>query len=127
MSEVLLYKVLHSVRDKEKSKQGCLTFEGDGRVSGAGLLHLTQAKQCGGEERVVDEVLHVVALTLLLGLGSHLIRHILPAGMSSWGEKGCIDVLRILDKQLIDTIKKIHSFFFFYSSSEIVFSPLSVL
>ena len=60
----------------------CLTFEGDGGVGGASLLHLPQAQQCGGEERVVDEVLHVVALTLLLGLGAHLIRHVLPVSES---------------------------------------------
>lgn len=78
------------IRDKQKSKHGCLTFEGDGGVGGASLLHLPQAEERGGEERVVDEVLHVVALTLFLGLGAHLIRHVLPAGGSVEEKQGYI-------------------------------------
>jgi len=42
------------------------------------IFHLSEIEQSGGEQRIVDEVLHVVAFTLLFGLGAHLVSHILP-------------------------------------------------
>lgn len=44
------------------------------------VFSFPQAEQGGGEERVVDEVLHVVVLALLFGFSAHLVRHILPVG-----------------------------------------------
>ena len=55
-----------------------LTFEGNGCVCSTSLLYLSEVEQGGGEQGIVDEVLHVVGFTLLLVFGAHLIRHILP-------------------------------------------------
>ncbi len=57
-----------------------LTFERNSALCEARVFCFPEAEQGGGEERVIDEILHVVALALLFGLSSHLIRHILPAG-----------------------------------------------
>lgn len=57
-----------------------LTFERNCALCKARVLCFPQAEQGGGEERVIDEILHVVALTFLFGFSAHLISHILPAG-----------------------------------------------
>lgn len=62
-----------------------LTAEWDGRVCGASSLHLPQAQQGGREQRVVDEVLHIVSLTFLLGPRTHLVCHVLPGGGAGHG------------------------------------------
>lgn len=56
-----------------------LTFERNGAVCEVRVFCFPQTEQGGGEERVVDEVLHVVVLTLLFVFSAHLIGHILPA------------------------------------------------
>lgn len=53
----------------------------NGRVSSFCLLCLLQVQQGRCKQRVVDEMLHIVLFTLLLGLGTHLISYILPRGM----------------------------------------------
>lgn len=55
-----------------------LTFKWDGCIGRASLLPLPQTEQSWREKRVVDKVLHVVPFTFLLGLGAHLVSHILP-------------------------------------------------
>lgn len=57
-----------------------LTFERNRALCKARVFCFPQAEQRGGEERVIDEILHVVTLTFLFGFSAHLIRHILPAG-----------------------------------------------
>lgn len=57
-----------------------LTFERNGTLCRARVFCFAEAEQGRGEERVVDEILHVVALTFLFGFSAHLISHILPAG-----------------------------------------------
>ncbi len=42
------------------------------------IFHLSETEQRGGEQRIVDEVPHVVPFTLLFGLGAHLVSYILP-------------------------------------------------
>lgn len=56
-----------------------LTFKRNSSLCKAGVFCFSEAEQSGGKERIVDEILHVVALTLLFGLSTHLICHILPA------------------------------------------------
>lgn len=62
-----------------------LTVKWNGCVSSFSLLSLFQVKQGRCKKRVIDEMLHVVLLTLLLGLGTHLIGYILPRGV--WGKE----------------------------------------
>ena len=50
----------------------------NGCVSSFCLLCLLQVQQGRWEERVIEEMVHIVLLTLLLGLGAHLIGYILP-------------------------------------------------
>lgn len=57
-----------------------LTFERDSALCKAGVFCFPHAEQGGGEEGVVDEILHVVALALILGFRAHLVRYVLPAG-----------------------------------------------
>lgn len=49
----------------------------DGCISSFCLLCLLQVQQGEWKQRVIDEMLHIVLLTLLLGLGAHLIGYIL--------------------------------------------------
>lgn len=60
-------------------RAGILTVEGNGCLVVLSLLCLLQVQQGGGKQGVVDEVFHVVLLTLLLGFGAHLVGHVLPA------------------------------------------------
>ena len=55
-----------------------LTFERNSTLRKARVLCFPQAEQGRGEERVIDEILHVVTLAFLFGLRAHLICHILP-------------------------------------------------
>lgn len=55
-----------------------LTVKRNGCVSSSGCLSLLQVQQGGCKQRVIDEMLHVVLLTFLLGFGAHLISYILP-------------------------------------------------
>lgn len=55
-----------------------LTVKWNGCVSSSGCLSLLQVQQGGCKQRVIDEMLHVVLLTFLLGFGAHLISYILP-------------------------------------------------
>lgn len=55
-----------------------LTVKWNGCVGSFGRLSLLQVQQGGCKQRVIDEMLHVMLLTLLLGFGAHLISHILP-------------------------------------------------
>lgn len=57
-----------------------LTFERNGALCKARVFCFAEAEQGGGEERVIDEILHIVALAFLFGFSAHLICHILPAG-----------------------------------------------
>lgn len=69
------------VKDKNKEgRQYTLTFERNSALCKAGVFCFPEAEQGGGEQRVMDEILHIVALAFLLGFGAHLICHILPAG-----------------------------------------------
>ena len=47
-------------------------------VSSFCLLRLLQVQQGRCEQRVIDEMVHIVLLTLLFGLGTHLIGYTLP-------------------------------------------------
>lgn len=53
-------------------------MEGNGCLVVLSLLCLLQVQQGGGKQGVVDEMFHVVLLTLLLGFGAHLVGHVLP-------------------------------------------------
>lgn len=76
--------VFHSRAGRAKALQrsvlwaGLLTLEGNGCFVVLCLLCLLQVQQGGCKEGVVDEVFHVMLLTLLLGLGTHLVGYILP-------------------------------------------------
>lgn len=59
-------------------RAGILTVEGNGSLVVLSLLCLLQVQQGGCKQGVVDEVFHVVLLTLLLGFGAHLVGHVLP-------------------------------------------------
>lgn len=61
-----------------KCRAGILTVEGNGSLVVLSLLCLLQVQQGGCKQGVVDEVFHVVLLTLLLGFGAHLVGHVLP-------------------------------------------------
>lgn len=50
----------------------------NGCISSFCLLRLLQVQQGRCKQRVIDEMLHIVLLTLFLGLGAHLIGYILP-------------------------------------------------
>lgn len=69
-------------------------MEGNGCLVVLSLLCLFQVQQGGGKQGVVDEVFHVVLLTLLLGFGAHLVGHVLPGV----GEKGrlCVNSTEML-------------------------------
>lgn len=56
-----------------------LTFKRNSTICKAGVFCFPEAEQGGGEERVIDEILHIVALAFLFGFSAHLICHILPA------------------------------------------------
>lgn len=55
-----------------------LTFERNSALCKARVFCFPQAQQGGGEERVIDEILHVMTLTFFFGFSAHLICHILP-------------------------------------------------
>lgn len=55
-----------------------LTFKRNSALCNTRVFCFPQAEQGGGEEWVIDEILHVVVLTLLFGFSAHLIRNILP-------------------------------------------------
>lgn len=57
-----------------------LTFEWDCTLCKARVFCFPHAEQGGGEERVVDEILHVVALAFIFGFRAHLVGYVLPAG-----------------------------------------------
>lgn len=56
-----------------------LTFEWDCALCKARIFCFSHAEQGGGEERVIDEILHVVALAFIFGFRAHLVRYVLPA------------------------------------------------
>jgi len=55
-----------------------LTFKRNSSLCKARVFCFPQAEQRGGEKRVIDEILHIVALAFLLCFSAHLVRHILP-------------------------------------------------
>lgn len=55
-----------------------LTMKRNGCVCSFCLFCLFQVQQGRCKQRVIDEMLHIVLLTLFLGLGAHLIGNILP-------------------------------------------------
>lgn len=57
-----------------------LTFEWDCALCKARVFCFPHAEQGGREERVVDEILHVVALAFIFGFRAHLVGYVLPAG-----------------------------------------------
>lgn len=65
---------------KKNSVMWILTSEGNCALRKARVFCFPEAEQGGGEQRVIDEILHVVALTFLFGFRAHLICHILPVG-----------------------------------------------
>lgn len=79
----LLCLLVTLLKENNKNRQKLswiLTFEGNSTLCKARVFCFPEAQQGGGEERVINEILHVVALAFLFGFSAHLIRHILPAG-----------------------------------------------
>lgn len=72
--------LLHWEKPKEISS---LTFKRNRSICKMRVFSFPQTEQGGREERVVDEILHVVVLALLFGFSAHLVRHVLPVG-TNW-------------------------------------------